>query len=120
MHNPKSELQVDDVYALKSLAGCAEQGLHCDYCNTGELPQHVRQDDVPLSVLLSVMPGTKLRFMLNDGTLETIELRIGDMLVFRGDRCHAGCQYDYWNVRIHAYIDSTCCPRVRNTTHPCV
>ena len=81
------------------------QPFHCDSADSCRGLSTVDPHDVSLSVLLAVMPGSRLLFKFNDGSIREIVLQLGDVLVFRGDRCHAGAPYDYWNVRIHAYVD---------------
>ena len=65
--------------------------------------------DVPLSVLLAVMEGTKLwvfpRGCADDEAAFVVRLDVGEILVWRGDLVHAGAGYSCEHVRIHAYVD---------------
>ena len=60
-------------------------------------------EQMPLSVLFSVEDNTywyagKVRF----------HLPAGSFVIFRGDLEHAGAEYDFFSVRLHAYFDHPC------------
>ena len=61
---------------------------------------------VPLSVIWAIQDGTRLRIRPFDGEWTVINLKKGDVIVFRGDVRHNGVGYIEDNYRIHAYIDS--------------
>jgi hypothetical protein len=65
--------------------------------------------NVPLSVLIAIMPGTKVWICPGSrrGKLTEwvqVELQVGEALVFRGDCMHAGFDFDVDNTRVHAYV----------------
>ena len=63
-----------------------------------------RDEDVPLSTILAIMPGTCLRIRPLNGEWIIVTLEPGDLLIFRGDVCHNGLGYANENVRVHAYV----------------
>lgn len=116
---------------IKSKAGCQDQAPHCDY--VPDLPLARAPDEkMPLSVLVSLMPGTQLNIWPNSIRLvslggrmlkemepipcEVLKLDAGDVLVFRGDFIHAGSSYSKDNYRLHMFFDSDLVPRDFNTT----
>lgn len=64
---------------------------------------HPHPSDAPMSVMLAVMPGTRLRILAND-RWNILNLKVGDVVVFRGDVLHNGLGYPTEHVRIHAYL----------------
>ena len=62
------------------------------------------QEDMPLALLLAIMPGTRLRVKPDGGDWKIVTLNPGDLLVFRGDLCHHGMGYEALNYRVHAYV----------------
>ncbi len=61
--------------------------------------------DMPLSTLLAIEEGTRLRLRRrDDGAWTVVELAPGDLLVWRGDVCHHGMGYAEENFRVHAYV----------------
>ena len=61
--------------------------------------------DMPLSVLVALDAGAKLRvWPRGGGPPMLIRLDLGEVLVFRGDLCHAGLGYRVENVRVHMYL----------------
>lgn len=109
---------ITEVYALKSLAGCPEQPKHADSAPEASL-RHKDPTDVPLAVLCAVEPNTKLKVWQFDKRATFIVLQPGDLVVFRGDLAHAGCEYSVDNIRLHAYVDSTApeCKREKGKTY---
>lgn len=89
----------DGITAIRSLPGCKQQAEHCDRAMEGSFAQ-MRLADVPLSVLWALEDGTRL---VVEGY--EVELRKGEMIIFRGDKCHAGAAYNSMNTRVHAYLD---------------
>ena len=63
----------------------------------------LRDEDMPLSVIVAFMPNTRLR-VLSKGTWRVLRLQPGDVLFFRGDLCHHGMGYDSVNVRVHCHL----------------
>ena len=70
--------------------------------------------DVPLSGIVALEAGTKLRVKPFGKSWCTVTLRAGDMLIFRGDLCHHGIGYKKLNTRLHFYIDSPLVRRIPN------
>ena len=61
---------------------------------------HLRR---PMSLLLAIMPGTRLRLFANR-CWQLLELDVGDVLVFAGDVKHNGVGYAQEHLRIHAHL----------------
>ena len=61
---------------------------------------HLRR---PMSLLLAIMPGTRLRLFANR-RWQLLELAVGDVLVFAGDVKHNGVGYPGEHLRIHAHL----------------
>ena len=61
---------------------------------------HLRR---PMSLLLAIMPGTRLRLFANR-RWQLLELDVGDVLVFAGDVKHNGVGYPVEHLRIHAHL----------------
>jgi hypothetical protein len=110
---------------IQSKAGCQEQPAHTDYEPQAELDV----DQIPLALLLAVMPDTKLHVWPRSIGLsadvsritgpiakQTIELDPGDAVLFRGDLVHAGAAYSSDHLRMHCYLDSAAAKRSANTT----
>ena len=78
-----------------------DQGEHTDE-HTDKM-MSLRDEDMPLSVIVAFMPNTRLR-VLSKGTWRVLRLQPGDVLFFRGDLCHHGMGYDSVNVRVHCHL----------------
>jgi hypothetical protein len=63
----------------------------------------VRNEDMPLSVIVAFMPNTRLR-VLSRGVWCVVVMQPGDVLFFRGDLCHHGVGYASLNVRVHCHL----------------
>lgn len=57
----------------------------------------------PLSLILGVSEGGKLRIQMGRKRFETIQIPSGNMLIFHGNAIHSGCGYNELNIRIHWY-----------------
>jgi len=129
--------QVNDCYALRSLP-CDEdaqraellgrQPGHSDLPDAPEGSKQVAEladEDVPLSVLLAIQPGTKLWIFPNGCEEEEsaflARLEVGEMMVWRGDLVHAGAGYSHEHIRVHAYVDppATYYARPKGKTNLC-
>ncbi len=116
---------------IHSKAGCQSQAPHCDYVPDLALAK-ASDAHMPLSVLVALMPGTRLNIWPHSIRLATLSGRVlkemepisceelllepGDLLVFRGDFIHAGSSYAEENYRLHTFLDSPEVPRDPNTT----
>jgi len=61
--------------------------------------------DMPLSILVALDARVRLRVWPQRGISPLmILLDPGEVLVFRGDTCHAGLGYSTENVRVHMYL----------------
>ena len=98
---------------LHSRAGCPAQPAHADYAP--DLLQGVPDHLIPLGCLVSIMKGTRLtvwpgafvgRPLRSCVYPETVELEVGDILLFRGDLVHAGSSYPDPNSRLHGFVDT--------------
>jgi hypothetical protein len=67
--------------------------------------QPMKNVDKPRSILYAIQPGTRLRIKPLDGDWVIVELKPGDLLVFRGDVCHNGLGYASKHYRVHAHVD---------------
>lgn len=126
-----SDLQPAPWVALHSRPGCQDQAAHCDY-ELGEELVSASDNEMPLSVIVALMPGTRLNVWpnslglvsLSDSEIKkvapiackVVEMEVGDVLVFRGDFVHAGSGYDTDNYRLHTFLDSAVVPRTLNRT----
>ncbi len=121
--------------------GCQRQAAHTDFAPTEEIKKVIDLSNkevlatgkppvkmpVPLSVMVALEEGTFLDiwrgscgypdpFQLSDYTHERIQLKPGEILLFRGDLVHAGAAYSECNVRLHAFLDVKGVPRQSNST----
>ena len=113
---------VHDLVLLESLPGCRLQAAHCDYVPTEELLKAMDWE-IPLLCLVALQPNTHLDLWPGShrqqrplGPRLTLNLGIGDAVLFRGDLVHAGSAYEERNLRIHAYFDHPAVPREPNRT----
>jgi len=95
----------DGITALRALADeanpCPRQLDHCDRAGENLLRvEGIPFTEVPLSVVYALEHRT--RFILAGHTIAILK---GEMLIFRGDLCHAGAGYTRLNTRLHAYLD---------------
>jgi hypothetical protein len=110
---------------IQSVTGCQEQPAHTDY----EPQPGLGCEQIPLALLLAVMPDTKLHVWpcsinlnvdanrITEPILKhTLELQPGDAILFRGDLIHAGAAYDMEHLRMHCYLDSNTTKRATNST----
>ena len=108
-----------------------EQAPHTDYVPTPDLVDLLECDEkIPLLAIATIMPGTKINVWPNSirkihhtDTLyeepimcKTLEMDVGDVLIFRADLVHAGSSYDTENTRVHVYLDSPYVKRNPNKT----
>ena len=107
--------QLNNIYAVRSHAGCPRQPKHTDTADPHSLLD-TNPDDVPLALIYALQDNTKLRIWPISGGCVTIQLQSGFMVVFRGDVFHCGMEYAESNTRIHAYIDSPLFKRTPNKT----
>jgi len=110
---PDSPLSFSNWVILKSTEGCERQRPHTDYD-----PELIRRapnhKDIPLLVLVSIMPNTCLDMWDANGNHERVSMDAGDILIFRADTVHAGSSYQRENVRIHVYLDNQMIQRIHN------
>ena len=93
-----------DIRFFVSECNGREQDCHCDehFLKT----QTASEANVLVSGILAIEPGTKL-VIYPDGPSappKTLELAVGDLLLFRGDFWHAGASYLRRNRRLHMYF----------------
>lgn len=114
---------------IKSKPGCKPQLAHMDYENTNAFQTCISNDkQVPLLVLVALQPNTFIYLWENSSKViqgiykgepiepSKIELKQGDILVFRADTIHAGSDYEKENIRMHYYLDSQEVERDENRT----
>jgi hypothetical protein len=107
--------QLNNIYAVRSLASCPRQPKHTDTADPHSLLD-TDPDNVPLALIYALQDNTKLRIWPLTGGCVTVHLQSGFMVVFRGDVFHCGMEYEVENTRIHAYIDSPHFKRTPNKT----
>jgi ectoine hydroxylase-related dioxygenase (phytanoyl-CoA dioxygenase family) len=90
---------------LHSLAGCSQQQWHLDF------KPNSTSGIKPMSALLALEANTRF-----ETQTQTLELDVGDLLVFDGDLVHAGAAYRDDNTRLHAYLYPLGSRRVSNQT----
>lgn len=78
---------------LHSLAGCSQQQWHLDF------QPNPASDTNPMGALLALEANTRF-----ETRKRTLELDVGDLLVFDGGLVHAGAAYRDDNTRLHAYL----------------
>ena len=116
----KEAKELKHVHALKSLANVAydesetspqdgDQSKHMDespeYVATFMQQPGMTDADMPLSILVALDARVRLRVWPRRGISPLmILLDPGEVLVFRGDTCHAGLGYSIENVRVHMYL----------------
>lgn len=108
---------------LLSEEGCENQRPHCDYD-----PDTVTQDDCggfPVGCIVALEDGTAVNvwpYSINyDFDVmyqhQRLELRRGDVFLFRGDLVHSGASYEKSNLRVHCFLDIKRVKRVENGTY---
>ena len=116
---------------IHSKPGCQHQAAHCDYVPDRAL-ETVSNANMPLAVIVPIMPGTQLNVWPHSIGLSTSstarlknikpisckveKLDVGDVFVFRGDLVHAGSSYEKDNYRLHTFLDSKEVKRQPNRT----
>ena len=113
---------LEHVHALKSLANEAYDELEMspqdgdqlehmdespDYVADFMKAQTGRTDaDMPLSILVALDARARLKVWPRRGISPPLIILVdpGEVLVFRGDTCHAGLGYSSENVRVHMYL----------------
>ena len=106
------------VEGARAVALAGRQPAHSDAPEPAEGRLcDLADDDMPLSAMLAVMDGTVLWvFPRGCGSAdgdggdggdggELLSLRVGELLVWRGDLVHAGAGYAHEHFRVHAYVD---------------
>jgi len=129
VRNLSSNLTPSKWVIIKSKPGCKPQLAHIDYENTTEFQSCIQNGkNIPLLVLVALQPNTYIYLWENSskviqGTYNgepikptKLELKEGDVLLFRADLVHAGSDYDEENIRMHCYLDSNEIERDENRT----
>ena len=80
--------------------------------------EHLRTLPHKLAHLLLLYQSILSLVVLNETKKETVQCNRGDVIVFRGDKCHAGAEYEYCdNLRFHYYFDSPDSTRKEGETY---
>ena len=107
MHGLKSTgIDGYDTRADPEVQQDGDQSPHTDEHRDGYdewVRTHPHPSDAPMSVMLAVMPGTRLRIFAN-AKWHILNLKVGDVVVFRGNVLHNGLGYPREHLRIHAYL----------------
>ena len=100
-----------DLSVLYSEKTGKEQQLHFDYH-----PLELYASN-SYGVIVFLEDNSSL-VVLNGTKKETVQCNRGDVIVFRGDKCHAGAEYEYCdNLRFHYYFDSPDSTRKEGETY---
>jgi len=103
-----------DWVVMYSKPGTQRQHYHYDY----DPDDHYDNiHDAPMGLIMCVSEEPAKLHIWKDNQKHLLEIRTGQMLVFRHDLCHAGAAYDKFHVRLHCYIDSKHCERLPNGTY---
>jgi ectoine hydroxylase-related dioxygenase (phytanoyl-CoA dioxygenase family) len=129
--NVSTHLKISPWVVLHSKPGCQNQAAHCDYVPDNALKE-ASDEQMPLAALVALMDGTKLNVWpksihlaclnaknvkkISPISCQVVDLKAGDILVFRGDFIHAGSCYQEDNYRLHTFLDSDAVERKRNKT----
>ena len=103
----------DGITAVRAWPDCPQQYDHCDRAAEGSL-QKKPLSQVSLVALLALEEDTRL--VVNH---REVSLAPGEMIIFRGDLCHAGAGYVRCNTRLHVYLDPLG-SRMSTQLHGCV
>lgn len=99
--------RLSGMTALKSLPGGGIQGVHADMDPLGVEAIYSETKVYPVIAIVAIMPGTSLRvywgcYGVADRKRQCdLELKVGEMLIFRGDLAHCGLAYEAEHIRIH-------------------
>jgi hypothetical protein len=102
----------DGITAVRAQRDCPRQYDHCD--RAGEASLHGKPlAQVPLVALLAIENDTRI-------VINGVEIALAnyEMIIFRGDLCHAGAAYSRCHTRLHAYMDPVSL-RVNHSLHGC-
>ena len=86
------DLEICYMSALQSLPGGEMQSFHSDFA---------KFNFVRFAGLISFDSNTKLEVRISPRQQVTINLRVGEAIIFRGDLFHAGSSYEKENRRIY-------------------
>ena len=85
---------------LVSLANGKDQAVHYDdprsKLGPGEYPMG--------SAIISIMPGTKMNMVDQQGTLKVVDIPVGYVCIFDGHKLHSGSSYKRLNRKIHFHL----------------
>lgn len=124
-------LKQNDWVCIKSMAKCKAQAAHIDYpppfnenCEISQIPINVLvalQDETylyvwPKSHKVVAMESTRSKNQEDPEKedqdqedeiihMKILEMKQGDIVLFRGDLVHAGAKYDKENYRLHCFMD---------------
>jgi hypothetical protein len=125
-------LKPSSMVVIESRPGCQRQAAHCDYIPTEDLLA-LSDEEMPLLFLLAVEPNTTLDLWPRSHQIirsaekqenqktekqktekqktpihrTTLQLDVGDAILFRADLVHAGSAYTEANRRVHVYLDNS-------------
>jgi len=125
-------LKINDWVVIESKPGCKPQAAHTDYPPSDKNPP-TNNNQIPINVLVCLQSNTYLNVWPRSHELiqseaqrqeylnvnkdigeidnikpikmETIEMAMSDVLLFRGDLVHGGAGYDESNCRMHCFMD---------------
>ena len=102
---------------LKSKVGCSQQVWHTDYSSKDI--KSLKNSHVPLSLWIPVSAEGGSICVCDMGERKMLNLRQGDLLVFRSDLIHAGAPCEMQeNYRLHCYLDSPDIERPTGYVYP--
>ncbi len=105
----KIEFVQSHASLLLSLNGCMEQELHSDF------PANSSSSRTSYACVVFLQDGGKLLLQRGQETLVP-HFNTGDIVVFRGDKLHAGASYDQANLCVHYHFYNTTTHFVEDAT----
>jgi ectoine hydroxylase-related dioxygenase (phytanoyl-CoA dioxygenase family) len=125
-------LQMNDWVIIKSLPGCKNQASHTDYQPSEEMED---ESKIPINIIVALQDKTYINIwprshrlickdlvntegisswdLMSDAEKNSykkinmikVEMKKGDLLLFRGDLVHSGSNYSESNIRLHCFMD---------------
>lgn len=113
--------------ALKSLPGGSHQAIHRDYPTFETAEAILTKDCVQASVIVALMNKTYFYVYpgcfgghVDRGKVVRLELKRGEVLIFRGDLVHCGADFKKENIRLHCYVRVQSIPQQPDSTEAAV
>lgn len=96
--------------------------MHKDFPTFETVRARLKKSLVPASVIMVLMDDTLLHVYpgcfgatVERSKRQTLQLKQGEVIIFRGDLVHAGAKYADTNIRLHCYIQVKCIRQKSNS-----